>query len=450
MTMNSLEENTKKRKIRELFNQGYVSDVIDDLIEELLPILDKFGYDTLEKISGLGNRVARHSHKTAVCTLKKSPDLIDRVGYDGLEKIADQGIKVAQHCWRTAVGMLENSPCLIDRLLQYGDRNLVMNVFDLSGQVARYSWKASVSMLDNSPDLIDRVGFIGLEKITDLGIRIARYDWLTAVSNFQKSPDLIDKLLEYGDRNLVMKVYDLCNRVSRYSWQTAVRLLDVSPYLIDKTGYAGLKMITAFAGKVARYSWKTADSMLEKSPGLIDSLLEYGNQNMVIDVYGLSNQTAQHCWRTAVHLLEKSPDLIDSTGYDGLVKIAARASELTKLNYERAISFINGESSEGSLFMDTITETLELRKIRPVLANYLNALLGYRIEVAEASGHSTDGARIYLPEKVNDFEEKSKNFTLYKVLATHQEAHLEYGSFDFDLSRIEDIVDKIRSKYGEM
>jgi hypothetical protein len=447
--MNSLAENTKKLRIRELFDQSYLSEVIDDLTEKLSPVLDKFGYDVLERIAGLGDRVARHSHKTAVCTLQKSPDLIDRVGYDGLEKIAGQGIKVAQHCWRTAVGMLENSPGLIDRLLQYGDRNLVMDVFDLSGQVARYSWKASVSMLEKSPDLIDRVGFVGLEKVAGLGIRIARYDWLTAVSNFQKSPDLIDRLLKYGDLSLVMNVLDLANRVSRYSWQTAVRLLDVSPYLIEKAGYDGLIAITAFASKVSRYNWKIADSILEKSPGLIDRLLEYGNQNMVGDVYGLSNQTAQHCWRTAVHLLEKSPDLIDRTGYDGLVKIATRASELTRSNYERAISFINGESSEGSLFMDTITETLELKKIRPVLANYLNALLGYRIEVAEASEHSTDGARIYLPEKVNDFEERSKNFTLYKVLATHEEAHLEYGSFDFDLLRIGDVVDKIRSKYGE-
>jgi hypothetical protein len=36
---------------------------------------------------------------------------------------------------------------------------------------------------------------------------------------------------------------------------------------------------------------------------------------------------------------------------------------------------------------------------------------------------------------------------MYKVLATHEEAHLEYGSFDFELMRVQDIVSRIKGKY---
>jgi len=66
----------------------------------------------------------------------------------------------------------------------------------------------------------------------------------------------------------------------------------------------------------------------------------------------------------------------------------------------------------------------------------------------EARGASTDGARIYLPERVQEFREEAKNFTMYKVIATHEEAHLEYGSFDFELLRVHDVTDKITAKYG--
>jgi hypothetical protein len=35
-------------------------------------------------------------------------------------------------------------------------------------------------------------------------------------------------------------------------------------------------------------------------------------------------------------------------------------------------------------------------------------------------------------------------------MATHEEAHLEYGSFDFELMRVQDVVGRIEGKYGEL
>jgi hypothetical protein len=74
--------------------------------------------------------------------------------------------------------------------------------------------------------------------------------------------------------------------------------------------------------------------------------------------------------------------------------------------------------------------------------------LGYRIEIVEARGAATtDGERIFLPGRVKEFKEEDTNFMLYKVLATHEEAHLEYGSFDFELMRVRDVVGRIEGKY---
>jgi len=449
MASNPTQKNIEKTERRELLSGHSLSDVFNNLIEEVSPLLEPFGHHLPEQVANLASRVARYSWKTAVGILENSHHIIDRVGFDGLEKISLLSIRVARHCWTTAVGMIDNSPGLIDKLLKYGDQKLVMRVFDLSIDISQYSWKTAVRMLESSPAIIDRIGFDGLEKISGIGIRIAPHCWLTAVSNFEKSPVLIDKLLEYGNEDLVMKVYGVAGRTSRHSWQMTVCLLENSPDLIDRIGSDGLEMIADFGCKIARHSWLSAVDMLEKSPHLIDRMLIYGDPCLVMNVYGLCSQMADQCWRTAIHLLDKSPDLIDRVGYDGFEKIADRASELNRLNHERAISFINGESFESSVFIDAITDGLELSKVKPILANYLNALLNYRIEIAESSGHSTDGRRIYLPGKICDFEDKQKNFTIYKVFATHEEAHLEYGSFDFSLSKIQDVVDHIKATYGD-
>jgi uncharacterized protein YegL len=148
-------------------------------------------------------------------------------------------------------------------------------------------------------------------------------------------------------------------------------------------------------------------------------------------------------------LLEESPTLIGRVGVDGLEKVAAQATELAKLGEGRATSFVRGESSEFAAFIEAHTHGLELRKVKPILAHYLNALLGYRIELAEAEEPSTDGLRIFLPARIQEFKEEARNFTLYKVMATHEEAHLEYGSFDFELVNVPDVATSIRARYGD-
>ena len=48
---------------------------------------------------------------------------------------------------------------------------------------------------------------------------------------------------------------------------------------------------------------------------------------------------------------------------------------------------------------------------------------------------STDGSTIFLPELMERFHDKDDNFAAMKVFATHQAAHIEFGSFDFDFQR---------------
>jgi hypothetical protein len=185
------------------------------------------------------------------------------------------------------------------------------------------------------------------------------------------------------------------------------------------------------------------------SPDIIERLLRYGDNELVLNVYGLCSQVSRYSVRAAVSLLEQGPDLIGRASYEGLEKVAYKASEIARVKgEEKATSFVRGESSEYADFFEAITEGLELKSVKPVLLHYLNALLGYRIEIVEAQGAATDGERIFLPVRIKEFEDEDRNFIMYKVMATHEEAHLEYGSFDFELMRVQDVASKLKAKYG--
>ena len=362
----------------------------------------------MEKLAGLSTQIAKDHRSIAARLLEVSPDLVDRVGYDGLEKLAGLSRQVAKYSWRTAVSLLGMSPDLIDSVGYEG----LEAVADLCSRAAQEDSFVAARLLEMSPDLVDRIGYEGLEMIAHLGIEIDKDDGFVAAQVLDESTQLIARLLTYGDKELVLTVYGLCCQVADdYNWRIAVRLLRGSTQLIER-------------------------------------LLTYGDKEFVKNVYGLCTQVAADSVRTAVSLLEASPYLVGRVGYEGFEKIAAQASELAKRDEGRATSFVRGESSEYADFIESITTGLALKKVKPILANYLNALLGYRIEIAEAEEASTDGKRIYLPERVQEFIEEDRNFTVYKVLATHEEAHLEYGSFDFELMRVLDLAGKINAKYG--
>nr|AAU84157.1 hypothetical protein GZ37D1_4 [uncultured archaeon GZfos37D1] len=408
-------------------------------------LIDRVGYEGLEKIAGLCSQVAKEDSFVATRLLGLSPELIDRVGYEGLEKIARLCSQVATER-RFIAALLEMTPGLIDKM----GLDVLEKVAVLGGQVAGYSSRTAVRLLGQSPELIDRVGYEALEQVVKLCSQIAQEDSFVAARLLEMSPALIDRV----SYDCLGKMAELCCLVNSDDSFIAARLLDESPELIARLHqYGDTELVTNVYGlcsQVARdYNWRTAVRLLGMSPDIIERLLRYGDKELVLNVYGLCSQVARYSVRTAVSLLEQSPDLIGMAGYDGLEKVAYKASEIARVkDEEKAASFVRGESSEYADFFEAITEGLELKRVRPVLLHYLNALLGYRIEIVEAPGAATtDGERIFLPGRIKEFEEEDRNFILYKVMVTHEEAHLEYGSFDFELMRVQDVVSRIEGKY---
>jgi nitric oxide reductase NorD protein len=408
-------------------------------------LIDRVGYDGLERIAELCGRVAQADSFVATRLMGLSQELMDRVGYDGLEKVAGLCTQVATDR-RFIAALLDMTLGLIDKV----GIDLLEKIAELCSQVAVYSSRTAVRLLGQSSELIDKVGIDVLEKVVKLCSQVARRDSFVAARLLEMSPALIDRV----SYDCLGKMAELCCLVNSDDSFIAARLLDGSPELISRLHrYGDTELLTNVYGlcsRVARdYNWRTAVRLLGMSPDIIERLLRYGDKELVLNVYGLCSQVARYSVRAAVSLLEQSPDLIGRASYEGLEKVAYKASEIARVKgEEKATSFVRGEASEYTDFFEAITEGLELKRVRPVLLHYLNALLGYRIEIVEAQGAATDGERIFLPGRIKEFEEEDGNFILYKVMATHEEAHLEYGSFDFELMRVQDVASKIKEKYG--
>ena len=113
-------------------------------------------------------------------------------------------------------------------------------------------------------------------------------------------------------------------------------------------------------------------------------------------------------------------------------------------NQDGGLAFFKMESSTAEQALETLSSAVELERVHEVLRMYCQALAGAGIEitptkelvaknigwVSEATA-ATEGTTVFLPPVVDTYNEKEMNFTLLKVVSTHQVAHIEFGSFGF-------------------
>ncbi|MCG7852727.1 MAG: VWA domain-containing protein, partial [Methanosarcinaceae archaeon] len=449
-------------------------------------LIDRIGIDGLKMVGDFAIHLARESASEAIRLLDKCPRIIDgllKIGdFSLVAKVCRLGSGVVTYNARLAASLLARSPEIIELSGLAGLEKIEV----LARELGSESWTVAVSLLETSPRVLELVGFEALTEIAGLARYLARENSYNAVSLIEKSPELISRLRTFGDETLVRQVYKLARAVAASDCKLATtllqnastllagvgytgveklmviitanpsmkgkitaQLLETAAAVFDKMDFNGMETLTQLASIIAETDKPGAVTLLEKSPSLIEKLSELDNQPAAAPaVYERALIMSRISPLVAVKLLEKSSDLISVFGYEAFCRITDIVESQAKTDEQKALSYLAADSIILADFMENIPKGLELKFVQPILSTYLRALLGRRVEIAEADQAYTDGVKIYLPGRIRDFQDPEDNFILYKVEATHQEAHLEYGSFEFDMDRISVLTDRIVSRYG--
>ncbi|MDO8672159.1 MAG: hypothetical protein Q7O66_12140 [Dehalococcoidia bacterium] len=94
------------------------------------------------------------------------------------------------------------------------------------------------------------------------------------------------------------------------------------------------------------------------------------------------------------------------------------------------------------------TAAVQLKQVKEILRRYCQGLTAKGIQIyatkdltdrgigwSSVEQPATEGTSIFLPTTVDEYAIADHNFAHYKVLATHQAAHLEFGTFEFGFAR---------------
>jgi len=136
--------------------------------------------------------------------------------------------------------------------------------------------------------------------------------------------------------------------------------------------------------------------------------------------------------------------------------------QLLKENPDGGLAYFKVESNTSEQLLETLSSSLELDRVKGILRLYCRALSGSPVEILDSkelvhkgigwvdeSQASTEGTKVYLQPVADRYPSKGENFGWFKVVSTHQVAHLEFGSFQFVFDKPATLFKDLRPRMEE-
>lgn len=379
--------------------------------------------------------------------------IIELIGYDGLDTVVIDYIrKIPSNSGPRAqvyLEVLKCSPDIIKALLVLGDKKFVRDTYKTAGALNKdLHLPECIALLKTTPQVTGRIGLDGFKSTLTLYRKIAKSgpgredvdEGFLLLLN--ESPAMINMIP--GGKPLVLDVYRHAERLAEHGSQLPHAFLKHAPEIMKIDGLHSIEKVSRIISGISPED-RMADCLLRTAPAIIRRLGYDG----ISQSAGLGRRISRHNGNAATTFIDHLPLHLSKLDYTGLSKLADRTIEISITHRKNAESFAKGETKEYIDFCDYINEGLHLKHIKPVLSNYLEALLGYRMEISPAPSAHTNGEKIYLPEVVKDFKDDDKNLLMYKVQSSHVEAHIEFGSFDFEISKVSDLAADLKKQYGD-
>ncbi|HUF53010.1 MAG TPA: hypothetical protein VMR52_04455 [Dehalococcoidia bacterium] len=416
----------------------------------------------------------------------------DAVGHmmtdEELAQWADAGVELAKQSWRSweAAGEYYRvTPQVLPLLGTDGFQKWAKHGRDL----AELSSALAASFFRASPATLPAITGARMGDWMGLGRLLYKGTWRSAslaVQFFDGSPALFKRLSMDEARVLVRFVDALCDR----SYDLASHCLTIAPTVIEPLDGEDRAAFLTFAEALASTGWADARSYLEKGPALlahVQSLQRGRFLNLARELARREGRQAFAFFAEAARalaqvehenhglLLSLAEDLVERSPLASMefLKTASKAleripvdtladwhhegSKLLDQSVEGGEAYFRMESSRGEDVLEGLSSRVELSRVSDILRMYGKALTGAEVAVhssealaekgigwVEGDAPSTEGSAIFLPPHIEEFQDKDRNFGVYKVYCTHQAGHLEFGTFDFEFERQGNVFDTER------
>lgn len=308
----------------------------------------------------------------------------------------------------------------LPRLLAEHDTDLVSRYLDQVKSVAALGWKSSVEVAKQLPDLYDAPdpnmaeAYVGIVS----GATAGRGDDDGATATLAAELEELERQI----RELEPKI----QRAQELKAQLAAR---------DRRDETRRKHAVELASNL---------------PGVLARLRPRHRPVFLAEITRVADADSEAALEAADTLL----DLLNGErlSAEGATEWVTRGLDVLEKNKEVGRGFFRLGSKYALDVVEELREGLALRDVARILKLYATALCGRDVAIRstlEMYAIEAFGAdHIVLPPDMRYFDDDDANFTAYKVATAHGAGRIEFGTYDFELDRMGELVSTLESRYG--
>ena len=402
-----------------------------------------------------------------------------RLAPEQVEAWAKAGVEIAEHSfrsWESATEYFRATPLVLPKLTF----EQLMLWAQWGRALAATSPIVSSAFFRATPEVLDRIPPETIGQWAGIGKGLYRSTWKSsslAATFFESSPKLLHSVSLFELEELVVFIDALAQK----SYDLAAECLALADSVFTKVDRAERKAFLGLASALARNNWRDVKPYFEHAPraiyrveksqrprylALADRLVRVSGGNVVAflnesadalaeiapedhsEMLGLAEQLAGAAPTAVGEFLRGLPTVLDRVRGEQLVQWFDEGLRLLKENEDGGMAFFRLESGRSEQLLEALSHGVNLERVKDVLTMYCRALAGQDVELQatemlkerkigwnSAEEATTEGSNIYLPTFIDRYNSKVENFSWFKVISTHQVAHLEFGSFTFTFDR---------------
>ena len=302
----------------------------------------------------------------------------------------------------------------------------------------RGTWKSSAlaaKFFEVSGLLLEHMNFNDLERFAEL------LDLLS-----QKSSDLATECLLLGQQvlpnmgNERPAFLKLTQSVAGTSWRETKVCFESVPKVMANVDDGQRARFLGLGAQMARGGMSNIGLFLGEGAGSLGSVAE-SSQGLLLE---LAEQLLPISHEAVGAFLRSGPGLLKRISENQLAAWFEAGVGILNGNLDGGLAYFKVESNTSEYVLETLSSAVELERVKEVLRMYCQALAGATVDIAPtkdlldkkigwvSEDHAaTEGTTVYLPPVADRYESKGENFSAFKVVSTHQVAHIEFGSFYF-------------------
>jgi nitric oxide reductase NorD protein len=286
-----------------------------------------------------------------------------------------------------------------------------------------------------SGDLLKVLSFSELQHLVVLVESIAERSGDEAIAFLTMSREVLPSLRE--DTRACLALVSI---LVKEDWQQATGCLEVVRNSLSRIERVERARFLALAGRVAEGSDADIPAFLREGSAALGQLEGY----IHVRILNMADTLSRIDAGLILDYIKGVPRVLRQVSINQLEAWYETGVAILADSEEGGAAFFRGESARSEEVLERLSMGVELGRVKETLRLYCLALSALDVEIAPHADEATqgkgwvavekmlsEGATIFLPSVAERFSKKEENFDWYKVVATHQVAHLEFQSFHF-------------------